>query len=472
MEEPSIPEMEATIEQVKTVWLKQIKDRDPNCDTSNLEAELAKAEEFVKEKKSGFFLMQQGDYTVTGIWDKLTVDGSVEYGRETNTQSFTLEGSLGQLEGTMSSPAGEENSEYFVFEIKNFGNGVIIPSPDADGNIEFYQFAVLNGEDILAMAFLSNNLDRNGLEKLADRRAKKNVEEANLDPFIKNNLGKILVSTEGPIFINGRENGQTGAAEVKLTTSLTLGQPIWFRTVMENNRTPMELLKLTGYPPVDKIGAAIRTKILFDGEEVGQDFFRCTKAEDVKIVNEATSYQEVGFKPNGPAQDAYREGFEGIASKNPKIGEHTLEIQKWAVNYNIVDPESENKFPLEVLMATSGKLQLKITENSWEPFCNSGENNYGPTSGVINSYSKSILALAKKEAVRSNWKETPFSCRYVGKYEKYHEVTGVHMYTVYKGAVKSRMPNGSIVEQIILMANGAFYGVGSNTHRYLPPNCN
>ncbi|MEX0359620.1 MAG: hypothetical protein AB3N10_01405, partial [Allomuricauda sp.] len=217
-EELSVWDMEVKIKQVKTVWLKKIKDRDHNCDTSKLEAEVAKAEAYVKAKKGGVFFMPQGDYTITGVWDKLTVDGSVEYGRETNIQSFILQGSMGQLEGTMSSPAGEEKPEYFVFEIKNFGNGVIIPSPDANGNIEFYQFAVLNGEDILAMAYLSNNLDRNGLEKLADRRAKKKVEEANLDPFIKNNLGKVLVSTEGPIFVNGKENGQAGAAEVKLTT--------------------------------------------------------------------------------------------------------------------------------------------------------------------------------------------------------------------------------------------------------------
>ncbi|MEM9648620.1 MAG: hypothetical protein AAF969_09070 [Bacteroidota bacterium] len=474
-EELSIREMEVKVEQVREVWLPKIKDRDPNCNTGKLEAEAKRAEEIINQKKGDGFFMPQGDYTASGVWEKLVVDSPIEYGSEVNTQSLTLHGNMGPIEGTMSFPANELNPEYFVFKIKNFGNGAIIPIEDEHGKVVYYQMPIMDGDEILALIVLSNQHDRQGLETLIKEQTQLSIEKKNLDPFIKKNLGKVLVSNEGPIYVNGKKGGQAVANEVALIDSFNLGEPLWARIVIKDNMTPIELLKMSGFPPAGKIGVAIVTKILVDGKLVGQDMLRCTKAADIKITNEATSYREAVFKPNGNVQDAYGEGFKGIFEQNPSIGKHTLEIQKWAVNYNIVDTtagEGENKFPLEVLMATSGELTINITPESWKPFCNSGESNYGPTQGVVNNSSKSILALAKKEAARAGWKEKPFACRYVGKYEKYHEVTGVHMYPVYKEAVKSRMPNGSIVEQIILMANGAFYGVGSGTHRFLPPKCN
>ncbi|MCL6265502.1 hypothetical protein [Flagellimonas myxillae] len=466
-------DMETILERVNN-YLEKIRARDPNCDTSKLEGEISDAKNYINEKKGSGTFMEVGTYVTTGIWKKFTIDGAVEFSWDKNKQPFTLEEVDVALKGELSFPSNETKPEYFTFEIKGLGNGVIIPVPTETGSGKIYQWALLNGEEILAIMYLGNNMSEEELKEVVAERTSEGIEQANLSTFTKNNLGKILVSTEGPIYANGKRDGHSSGTDITLTDSFTLGDPLWTRTFVEDHRTPIELLKLTGYPPAGKIGAAIRTRVIFDGKEVGQDFLRCTKPDDVKITNEATNYREAMFKPNGNAQDPYREGFEGIFALNPGYGEHTLEIQKWVVNYNVADTnagEGENKFPLEVLMATSGELKVQITRDSWKPFCNSGGKNYGAIKGAKNHLASQLLAAVKREASKSGWKEKPQSAVYTETINVYHEITGVFMYSIIQGYITSLMPNGSRLEQGFQMVDGAYHGTIHGTQRYLPPTC-
>lgn len=467
-EKLSVFDMQNILNRVKDTYLKKIKARDPNCDTSKLEQEIAEAEKQLKDTKGGTTFLPEGTYTTSGVWENI-IFGPITHGRYSNEQQIKIKGPLGNLEGSLKYKSTESNPEFVGVEIKGLGAGVIVPQQNDSGNIEYYQLGILQGETIMAMIFFSNTKDRNALEKIIEQRSKEKAERANLEPFIKNNLGKILVSTEGPIYANGKKGGQIGANNIQLTDSFVLGQPVWVRIFVEGDRTPMEHLKLTGYPPAGEIGAGIRTRILFDGEEVGHDFLRAVKGDALKAVNEWKHYREPFFVPNGPAQDAYREGIEGIFSKNPSLGEHTLEIQKWVVNSNVTDGK---EFPLEIMMATSGPLKVMVTEDSWKPFCNSGSNNYGATSGAVNNLSKSILAAVQREATKSTWKERPISAVHTKSTKIYHELTGKYMYTIHEGFVQSKMPNGARLEQGFEIVDGNYHGTVHNTQHYLPPNCN
>nr|WP_293301308.1 hypothetical protein [Allomuricauda sp.] len=464
----SVFEMETVLKRVEDNYLKKIHDRDPNCNTSKLESEIAEAEKLINTKKGGSSFLPEGTYAATGVWESLEF-GNVVHGRYSNEQEIEIKGYLGDLKGALKYKSTGETPENVGVEIEGLGIGAIVPQKDESGNIEYYQLAIFQEKTLMAMVFFSNTKSRDALEKIMEQRSKEKVEKANLEPFIKNNLGKVLVSTEGPIYANGKKEGQATATDIELTNSFTFGNSAWVRIITKEDRPPMELLKLIGFPPAGEMGAAIRTRILFDGEEVGQDLFRAVRGDDLKVVNEWKHYREPFFLPNGPAQDAYREGIEGIFSKNPSIGEHTMEIQKWVVNINVTDGKT---FPLEVMMATSGPLKIKVTEQGWKTFCNSGSSNYGATTGATNDLSKSLLAAVKREAAKSGWKEKPSQAVHTKSTKVYHEITGKYMYTIHEGYVQSKMPNGARLEQGFQMVDGSYHGTIHGTQRYLPAICN
>lgn len=472
----SIADMKGVVKRVEEQWIPKIEMRDPRCDKTKLESEVQEVKDLIEGKKADAAFITVGTYNTTGVWETVEF-GSMEFEKFTNKQSIKLNGPLGNLEGHLVQKATEDNPEATAFDIEGLGQGAILPHKDAAGNIPYYQMAVIQDQKPVAIILFSNTKTREELEQAMDQRAQERLEKENLDPFVKDNLGKIVISTHGPIFKNGKEKGKEGAPVVPLTTSLELGQGFWVRVIMDKNKAPMKHLALTGYPPAGEIGTAIRTRIFFDGEEVGQDLLRCTKPEDVEIVTNATSYREKGFDPNGAAQDAYREGFEGIFAKNPSYGEHIVEFKKYIVNYNVINTEAgegEEKFPLEVLLAESGPIKVTITENSWKPFCNSGENNYGPTTGVVNGLARTLFSVVKDQAAKEGWLETPEKEKvvYTGSTKVYHEVTGVYMYTIHEGYVRSRMPNGAQLEQGFQMVDGSYHGTIHGTQRYLPPKCN
>lgn len=470
-ESRSIADLEGILKRIKEYWKERILIRDESCDTSKLDAEIHEAKNLIEDRKANATFLKLGRYATTGIWENIEF-GAMNFTPFTNEQAIKLNGPLGNYEGKLMYKSTEAKPEAVSFDIDNFGQGIIQPINDVAGNTEYHQMAVVKDEKPIAMILFSDTKSRAELEKIIENQVKERIEKENLDPFVENNLGKILVSTQGPIFANGKVGGKDGASEIKLTQSIELGQDVWVRVFVKDNKPPMYHLAFTGFPPSGEGGAAISTKIYFDGEEVGKDLFIAVMGDDPKITNEWKSYREPFFEQNGPAQNAYREGIEGIFSKNPKVGAHELRIKKYVVNHNVSDPSGNGEYPLETEISDSGPIKVTITENSWKSFCNSGSSNYAPSTGAVNELSKSLLAVVKQQAVKEGWAEKPRSAVHTKSVKVYHEISGVHLHTEHWGFVQSFMQNGARLEQGFMMKNRSYYGTDHGTQRYLPPNCN
>ncbi|SHG53222.1 hypothetical protein [Flagellimonas flava] len=467
----AIAEMEGILKRVESQWLEKIKTRDPNCDTSALENEMDEAQSAIDEKKTNSSYLPIGKYECTGVWDEL-VFGTSSFERYSNKQDFEIKGTLGTYKGQLKYKADGPMPESVGVNFEGLGQAVIVPKKDDKGNVEYHQLAFIQGDKPVAVVFFSNKKSKADLQELMSKRSMEKLDRADLDPFTRKNLGKFLVSTQGPIYANGKIDGKDNSDNIKFINSFILGQDVWLRMFNKDNRTMMEHLMLTGFPPAGKGGGAIKTELYFNGELVGKDFLRATKGDDAEATNTWKHYREPFFESKGDAQDAFREGIEGIFAKNPSYGEHDFRIKRYIVNYNVMGSEKKEDFPLQIEIADSGPLKMKITAESWRVLCNTGGSNYGPVQGSKNNLANQLLAAIKREASRSNWKETPKSAVHTKSTKIYHELTGNYMYTIHEGYVISSMPNGSRIEQGFQMVDGSYHATISGTQRYLPPKCN